>query len=121
MSQATCCWCRSPLVQAEGAYWCSQRPCQERQAAWGIQQQDKKGKRTLLYVPTPRQVDFYETTRKVRRVLYGGQAGPGKSHALRWGLYRDCLTIPNLNCLLLRRTFPQLESTHLRAMEREDK
>jgi phage terminase large subunit len=53
--------------------------------------------------------------------LYGGQAGPGKSHALRWGLYRDCMTIPNLNCLLLRRTFKQLESTHLLAMEREDR
>jgi phage terminase large subunit len=119
VSQATCCWCRSPLVQAEGAYWCSQRPCQARQAAWAIEQTDKKGNRTLLYVPTPRQVDFYETTRKVRRVLYGGQAGPGKSHALRWGLYRDCLTIPNLNCLLLRRTYQQLEQTHLTEMLRE--
>jgi hypothetical protein len=105
-------------VQAENAWWCARRGCQERQARWAIEATSKAG-RSLLYVPTPRQVSFYETTRKVRRVLYGGQAGPGKSHALRWGLYRDCMTIPNLNCLLLRRTFKQLESTHLLAMERE--
>ncbi len=116
--QAACCWCRSPLVQAEGAYWCVQRACQARQAAWAIEATGKHG-RTLLYVPTPRQVDFYETTRRVRRVLYGGQAGPGKSYALRWGLYRDCLSIKNLNCLLLRRTFKQLETTHLLDMARE--
>jgi phage terminase large subunit len=121
MSQAVCCWCRGPLVQAEGAWWCSQVPCQGRQAAWAIEATAKRGGRSLLYVPTPRQVDFYETTRKVRRVLYGGQAGPGKSHALRWGLYRDCMTIPNLNCLLLRRTYQQLEQTHLMEMLREDK
>lgn len=89
-----------------------------RQSEWALAV-TKKQQRTWLYVPTPKQVDFHETTRKVRRVLYGGQAGPGKSHALRWGLYRDCLTIPNLTCLLLRRTFKQLEQTHLLAMERD--
>lgn len=124
MSHAICCWCGSPLVQAEGVWWCGHASdaCRRRQAEWALDQTDKKtGVRVgWLYLPTPRQVAFHETTRKVRRVLYGGQAGPGKSHALRWGLYRDCLTIPNLNCLLLRRTFKQLESTHLLAMERED-
>jgi hypothetical protein len=111
------------LVQAEGAWWCSQVPCQTRQATWAIEAAPKRGggERALLYVPTPRQVDFYETTRKVRRVLYGGQAGPGKSHALRWGLYRDCMTIPNLNCLLLRRTYQQLEQSHLMEMLREQR
>jgi hypothetical protein len=107
-------------VQAEGVYWCSRVPCQTRQSEWALATTDKKKTtRRWLYVPTPRQVDFYETTRKVRRVLYGGQAGPGKSHALRWGLYRDCMTIPNLNCLLLRRTYQQLEQSHLGEMMRE--
>jgi len=93
-----------------------------RQTEWALAATAKRGgAREWLYVPTPKQVEFHETTRKIRRVLYGGQAGPGKSHALRWGLYRDCLTIPNLNCLLLRRTFKQLEGTHLLAMEREDR
>jgi hypothetical protein len=118
-----CCWCKAPLVQAEGVWWCGNPDdsCRIRQATWGLDATNTKtGERVgFLYLPTPKQVDFHETTRKVRRVLYGGQAGPGKSHALRWGLYRDCMTIPNLNCLLLRRTFKQLEFTHLLAMERE--
>jgi hypothetical protein len=108
-------------VAAEGAFWCSERACQTRQVEWALERTEKKSGRRVgwLYVPTPKQVEFHETTRKIRRVLYGGQAGPGKSHALRWGLYRDCLTIPNLNCLLLRRTYQQLEQTHLTEMVRE--
>lgn len=118
---AICCWCASPLVQAEKAWWCPRPACQQRQLSWALEQTEKKtGKRIgWLYAPTPKQAEFHETTRKVRRVLYGGQAGPGKSHALRWGLYRDCLTLPNLNCLLLRRTFQQLEQSHLGEMMRE--
>ncbi len=92
-----------------------------RQTEWALEKVDRRSKERVgwLYAPTPKQVEFHETTRKVRRVLYGGQAGPGKSHALRWGLYRDCLTIPNLNCLLLRRTYSQLEQSHLMEMVRE--
>jgi hypothetical protein len=120
---AICCWCQAPLVQAEGAWWCSGAVgCRTRQTEWALAATDKKTKaRRWLYLPTPKQVDFHAATRQTRRVLYGGQAGPGKSHALRWGLYRDCLTIPNLNCLLLRRTFQQLEQTHLGEMLREQK
>lgn len=120
MSLATCCWCQSPLIQAEGVWWCQALACQRRQTEWALEAR-KAGQRSWLYVPTPKQAEFHMTTRRVRRVLYGGQAGPGKSHALRWGLYRDCLAIPNLNCLLLRRTFKQLESTHLLEMERDQK
>jgi phage terminase large subunit len=120
---AKCCWCQSPLVQAEGVWWCGAQSdrCRTRQAEWALDQRDKKtGERVRwLFVPTPKQVTFYETTRTSRRTLYGGQVAGAKSHAIRWGLYRDCLTIPNLNCLLLRRTFKQLEQTHLLAMERE--
>lgn len=116
---AHCCWCGDGLVEAEGAFWCSRVGCRTRQAEWALVVEAKKGGRTWLYVPTPKQVEFHETTRRVRRVLYGGQAGPGKSHALRWGLYRDCLTMPNLNCLLLRRTYQQLEQTHLTEMVRD--
>jgi hypothetical protein len=110
------------LVQADGTWWCgNQDPsCRTRQAEAALAVTDNKTKaRRWLYVPTPRQASFHEAVRKVRRVLYGGQAGPGKSHALRWGLYRDCLSIPNLNCLLLRRTYQQLEQTHLNEMVRE--
>jgi hypothetical protein len=118
---AVCCWCQSSLVEAEGAWWCGGSDgCRARQCEFALAATDKKTKaRRWLYVPTPKQVEFHRRVRQVRRVLYGGQAGPGKSHALRWGLYRDCLTIPNLNCLLLRRTYQQLEQTHLGEMVRE--
>lgn len=117
---ATCCWCRAELLSGHGAWWCPTADCQRRQKEWGLARTRKEGPQ-WLYAPTPKQVEFHETTRRVRRVLYGGQAGPGKSHALRWGLYRDCLAISNLNCLLLRRTFKQLESTHLLEMERDQR
>jgi len=122
--EARCHWCQSPMVFAEMAWWCGATAddCRRRQVAWAMHAttQGTPGQ-TWLYVPTPKQVDFHVQTRKTRRTLYGGQAGPGKSHALRWGLYEDCLQTPNLNCLLLRRTFQQLEQTHLGQMVREQK
>ena len=118
---ASCSWCRGPLALAEGAWWCrTTAACRARQVAWALQRPARQGQPAQwLYVPTPKQVAFHEQTRQTRRTLYGGQAGPGKSHALRWGLYRDCLATPNLNCLLLRRTFSQLDQTHLGQMVRE--
>lgn len=68
-------------------------------------------------MPTPKQVEFDECPAKY--VLYGGAAGPGKSHAARWSLYRRACRIPKFEALLLRRTFPELEKTHLRRMAQE--
>jgi len=76
-----------------------------------------KGQVRLLYVPTPKQVEFDSCPAKY--VLYGGAAGPGKSHAARWALYRRALRIPGFEALLLRKTFPELEKTHLRKMGRD--
>jgi phage terminase large subunit len=70
-----------------------------------------KGKPKVLYSPTAKQVAFHE--HPARNVLYGGAAGGGKSHALRWDAYMRCLSVPNYRALLLRRTFPELENTHL--------
>jgi len=104
---------------------CFTEACSARQRAWAIQVRETWGKKghqvkvRTLFMPVPKQVEFFEATRRAQRVLFGGAAGPGKSHALRWGLYRDCLRLPNLNCLLLRRTYAELDETHLREMERE--
>jgi hypothetical protein len=64
-----------------------------------------------LYSPTAKQLVFHNAG--ARNVLYGGAAGGGKSHALRWDAYIRCLARANYRCLLLRRTYPELESTHL--------
>lgn len=113
---ARCCWCRQPLVQVDGAWWCPTRVCAKRQADYGLRVK-VKGQWRWLYVPTPKQVEFDACTAKYR--LYGGSAGPGKSHAARFRLYRKCLRIPGYEALLLRRTFPELEKTHLRRMASE--
>lgn len=119
---ARCCWCVSALVKLEGQWWCPTPACRKRQLAWGIAQQtwnEKTGgwvwKR--LWVPLPKQVAFLEMGGK--RKLLGGAAGPGKSHVSRFGAYRLCLTIANLSVLLLRKTRPELERTHIRKMRQE--
>lgn len=69
----------------------------------------------VLYGPTPKQVMFHNCP--ARNVLYGGAAGGGKSHALRWDAYMRCLTKGGYRALLLRRTYPELEATHLDQVE----
>lgn len=117
---AVCCWCKSKLIQIDAIWWCREKACRERQRSHGLGREIKSGKNKgwqWLYVPTPKQVELDACPAKYR--LYGGAAGPGKSHAARWRLYRKCLRIPGFEALLLRRTFPELEKTHLRRMAAE--
>ena len=46
-------------------------------------------------------------------ILYGGAAGPGKSHALRFEALLWALRINNLQVYLFRRTYPELEKNHI--------
>lgn len=117
-SAAICCWCQQRLVERDGHWWCPTTACQTRQIFHGVGAQTTRSKRhTWLYVPTPKQVEFDSCPTKY--VLYGGAAGPGKSHAARWALYRRALRTPNFEALLLRKTFPELEKTHLRRMAQD--
>ena len=65
----------------------------------------------LDYVPMDKQKLLH--TSPATEILFGGAAGPGKSHALRWELLRYCLEIPGLQAYLFRRTQPELFHNHV--------
>jgi hypothetical protein len=118
---AQCCWCGALLglgrVKGLDAWLCPTEACWKRQVAHALVVGSKKGEARCVNVPLPKQVEFRE--RPERYVLFGGAAGPGKSHEARWALYEKCLTIPGFEALLLRETFGELERTHMRRMESE--
>lgn len=121
MSRAVCCWCSSPLVELEGAWWCGNTGsdvCRRRQIACGTARLDGKGKsqvRHWLYIPTPVQTLWHEATlnREATRIGVGGAAGPGKSRFARETLYWFAQQVPGFHALLLRRTHKDLEQSHL--------
>lgn len=121
---ATCCWCAAPLVVGKvlqlASWLCPY--CFERQTKHALivttkGKGEKQATRQCLNVPLPSQAAFEECPAK--NVLWGGQAGPGKSHGVRWWLYKRSLTIPDHKALLLRENYGQLEKTHLFDMRRE--
>lgn len=70
------------------------------------------GDRVLLdYRPQPRQAALHACP--ANEILYGGAAGPGKSHALRFEALLWCLRLPGLRAYLFRRTLPELERNHI--------
>jgi hypothetical protein len=69
------------------------------------------GRERVFYEAHARQDDFHFAD--APNVLYGGAAGGGKSHALRMDAYIRCLTVPGYRALLLRRTYPELNNTHI--------
>lgn len=113
---ARCCWCQGPLYRIGLHYWCKTRQCSLRQRAYGIGIQRGSGFQ-WLYVPVPKQVVFEHQRPKYG--MYGGAAGGSKSFGGRHALYRYAMAVPNFEALLLRKTFPELEKTHLRRMARE--
>lgn len=63
------------------------------------------------YTPWPKQALFHQSP--ANEILYGGAAGPGKSHALRHEGLNWCMRIPKLHVYLFRRTYPELEKNHI--------
>lgn len=63
------------------------------------------------YVPQPKQELLHRCGGN--EVLYGGAAGPGKSHALRHEGLAWAMRIPGLQVYLFRRIFPELEKNHI--------
>lgn len=70
-----------------------------------------------IYRPTPKQLRAHLVQEP--NLLYGGAYGGAKSHWLRWDFHKRALYIPNYTWLILRRTFPELERTHMREAIKE--
>jgi phage terminase large subunit len=69
------------------------------------------------YNPFPRQCGFHQSGAKYR--LFGGAAGPGKTTALLWEAIYQAHDVPGSDSLLLRRTYPELESSLLAYFRRD--
>ncbi len=71
----------------------------------------------MKYDPYPRQTSFHTSRAKYR--LFGGAAGPGKTKALLMEAFTQANSVPRCDTLLLRRTFPELESSLLLQFRRD--
>jgi phage terminase large subunit len=69
------------------------------------------------YQPFPRQDQFHQSRAKYR--LFGGAAGPGKTKALLWEAIGQAREVAGCDTLLLRRTYPELESSLLAYFRRD--
>jgi len=69
------------------------------------------------YRAFPRQREFHESKAKYR--LFGGAAGPGKTTALLWEAIGQAREVAGCDTLLLRRTFPELESSLIAQFRRD--
>lgn len=65
----------------------------------------------------PKQREFHNSTAKYR--LFGGAAGPGKTKALLWEAILQANLAAGCDTLLLRRTYPELESSLLAYFRRD--
>lgn len=72
---------------------------------------------TFDYKPQPRQALLHSSC--ARQIFYGGAAGGGKSHALRWDQITFALRAPGLQAYLFRRTLPELDDNHIKFIRRE--
>lgn len=71
----------------------------------------------LNYTPQAKQMLLHNAVAK--QIFYGGAAGGGKSHSLRWDAVMFCLRNPGMEAYLFRRTYSELEDNHIRPIIRE--
>jgi phage terminase large subunit len=72
---------------------------------------------TDAYDPFTQQREFHSSAAKYR--LFGGAAGPGKTKALLFEAIMQAREVAGCDTLLLRRTFPELESSLLTYFRRD--
>src|SRR5258708_12340174 len=71
----------------------------------------------VYYDAFPHQLQFHHRPAKYR--LFGGAAGPGKTMALLYEAIRQAHNVPGSDSLLLRRTYPELDSSLLAYFRRD--
>jgi phage terminase large subunit len=64
-----------------------------------------------FYQPTPVAVPYHSS--KTPNLLFGGAAGGSKSYSARWDALRHAFAIPEFRCIIMRRTFEELERNHI--------
>lgn len=74
---------------------------------------------TVLYVPTEKGIEYHNRTEP--NVLLWGGRGSAKSTTGRWDAHMRALAYPGFKYIILRKTFPELEKTHLYYLPREIK
>ena len=125
---ARCCWCSGPFVKGLVTilglepWTCAQEACWRRQVKHAMIVELKGKGRRCRYVPVPRQVEVIELLKQPDGPTYlmiGGAAGGSKSKGTREIGHDACMTMPGFRVLLLRRTYKELEQTHLRDIETE--
>ncbi len=73
----------------------------------------------VLYVPSLKQDEYHQSTAK--NVLFYGGRGSGKSLCGRWDAHMRAMSYPGFKYCILRRTYPELEKSHLIDLPREMK
>lgn len=72
---------------------------------------------TPLYVATEKQEEYHSRTEP--NVLFWGGRGSGKSMCGRWDAHMRALSYPGFTYCILRRTYPELQRSHLVHINRE--
>lgn len=79
---------------------------------------DEDGKEQVLYAPNSVGQQQYHKSLKANCLMYGNRGG-GKSHCGRWDAHIRAMSHPGFTYCILRRTFPELQKTHLIHIDRE--
>lgn len=66
-----------------------------------------------VYEPQPKQMLFHQCL--ADEIFYGGAAGGGKTRGLFEDANNLCMTVPGVVAVIFRRTYPELEATHIRS------
>ena len=80
-------------------------------------------KRALIFehleteIPNPKQIEFFES--EALHTLYGGARGGGKTWASRRKAVLLCINYENLNGLVLRQSYKELNNNYIRPLRKE--